>query len=303
MLVLIAGMSGRLGHLLAFAALRRGLQVRGLGRSPGAVKADLACSLESFITTTAYYDVPALRRAVTGVDAVICAYSPTPQMYLEAQLLLLREAENAGVKIFHAQTWNLNWHGIQFGDMEYYDAQISFCRQVELTSKIRPVYVFSGVFGEQLWGPLSGTFPTKRSDGTWNTKYPWTSMKNCAEFSIELLTTEKDVVDGKGGFFFVRSGYNTVREFAEVYERLKQVKVELIRKGSSEDLHAKVQELRRTNSPRRHCKWLGLLVADLAEQGKWSIGDYKIFENIQVDTIEDIIQEIDPEACETTKAA
>lgn len=46
-----------------------------------------------------HYDIAALERAVDGVDAVVCAYAGLPELALEGQLLLLRAAERAGVKV------------------------------------------------------------------------------------------------------------------------------------------------------------------------------------------------------------
>lgn len=298
MLILIAGITGGLGTLLASTAIRRGQRVRGLGRSPDKLGPELAGSLESFVNSTAYYDVPALQKAVTGVDAVICAYGPTPQMYLEAQLLLLREAEKAGVKIFHAQTWNYNWHGLQFGEMEYYDANISFCRHVELNSRIRPIYVFGGSFAETLYGPGGPAGTKKGEDGSvimkyWasdKTRFQWTSMQDCAEFSIEILLTEQDAINGKGGFFSFQSGCNTVKEFAEAYERVNGVSVELMSVGSEEDLERRVTELRRTTPPYNHLNYVQDIVKLLAVQGKWTVDNFRSFDHIKKTSIEDVVR-------------
>jgi hypothetical protein len=45
------------------------------------------------------HDIAAMDKAVAGVDAVICALAGLPEMFLETQLLLLRAAEGAGVKV------------------------------------------------------------------------------------------------------------------------------------------------------------------------------------------------------------
>ena len=99
MLILIAGITGNVGHHAARAGLARGHQIRGLGRSPNKLDQTLAAQLESFVTSTTYYDIPALEKAVRNVDAVVCAYSGIPEMALDGQLLLLRAAERAGVKV------------------------------------------------------------------------------------------------------------------------------------------------------------------------------------------------------------
>lgn len=99
MLILIAGVTGNIGQHAARSGLHHGHQVRGLGRSPDKLNPKIRSELESFVISSTYYDIAALDRAVTGVDAVICAYSGLPELALDGQLLLLRAAERAGVKV------------------------------------------------------------------------------------------------------------------------------------------------------------------------------------------------------------
>lgn len=98
MLILIAGITGMVGQPLAEYAISKGHRVRGLGRNPAKLPATIRGNLEGFVTSTGIYDIPALDRAVSGVDAVICAYNFDPEIVVEGQLFLLRAAERAGVK-------------------------------------------------------------------------------------------------------------------------------------------------------------------------------------------------------------
>lgn len=107
--ILIAGITGMVGSPYALAALARGRTVRGMGRNPGKVSKDISSRLESFVQTTSIYDIPALDRAVKGVDATICAYTHTLEVVIEGQLLLLRATERADLNIFHAESWNYDW--------------------------------------------------------------------------------------------------------------------------------------------------------------------------------------------------
>lgn len=99
MLILIAGVTGNLGQHIARVALHKGHQVRGLGRSLGKLNTSVAGQLESFVVTSSYYDIPALDQAMIGVDAVVCAYSGRPELALDGNLLLLRAAERANIKV------------------------------------------------------------------------------------------------------------------------------------------------------------------------------------------------------------
>ena len=147
------------GQPLAQAALAKGHRVRGLGRNPDKLALDLSARLEGFAKMKDIYDIAALDRAVQGADAVICAYNPSPELIVEGQILLLRAAERAGVKvsvvrayvrgvekqyalnwglvglisgnvqIFHAASWNMDWTRNRIGDHETYDCYIAFCNR------------------------------------------------------------------------------------------------------------------------------------------------------------------------------
>ena len=103
MLILIAGITGNIGHHAARYGLEKGHQIRGLARSPDKLDLALRAKLESFVVSKTYYDIPALDKATSGVDAVICAYGGLPELHLDGQLLLFRATERAGVK---ASRWH-----------------------------------------------------------------------------------------------------------------------------------------------------------------------------------------------------
>jgi putative NADH-flavin reductase len=95
----MAGITGMCGQPLALAALEKGHQVRGLARNPDKMDKGLLSKLESFVKLQDIYDLAALQRAVDGVDAIVCAYPPHQEVVVEGQLLLLRAAERANVKV------------------------------------------------------------------------------------------------------------------------------------------------------------------------------------------------------------
>ncbi len=125
MLILIAGVSGNLGRVLAQCGLDRGHRIRGFGRSPTKLPSELLKQLESFVESACYDDRAALDKAVSGVDAVICSYVYHPEAVLDSQLALLRAVERAGIKVYHAQSWDADWTKVRFGDWEHYDAYVS----------------------------------------------------------------------------------------------------------------------------------------------------------------------------------
>jgi len=99
MLILIAGITGNIGSKLIEPLHARGQQIRGLGRNKDKLPQTQLDKLESFCTTESWYDAEAIRRALQGVDAVICTYAPQPVLLLDAQLLLLRIMEEERVTV------------------------------------------------------------------------------------------------------------------------------------------------------------------------------------------------------------
>ncbi|KAL0944677.1 nad dependent epimerase [Colletotrichum truncatum] len=292
MLVLITGITGSLGRRLAAVAIERGLSVRGLGRDPAKLDAGLLNSLESFITTQNYYDIAALDQAVTGVDAVICAYTPAPLLDLDAQLLLLRAAERASVKTFIASSWNNDWTNINFGEYEHYDAHIAFERQAAITSPIRPVYIFTGYFADILFTPYgpggfdtTGETPTMCYWGNGNKQlHSWTTQDDAAVWTIEILINGKGVREGKGGFFRMRSGEHTIEELAVVYEETTGTYVDVRRQGSLIDLADEVASLRRGKGRARYFEYLPQTSALIADWGRWQMNDVLDFDHVRKST-------------------
>ncbi|RSM16702.1 hypothetical protein CDV31_004474 [Fusarium ambrosium] len=276
MLVLIPGITGNMGTRLAKVATARGLSVRGLGRDASKVPKDI--KLESFVTSTSYYDIPAIEKAVQGVDAIICAYQSTDVLVLDGHLILLRAAERAGVKIFFSASWNNDWTKNKFGDFEHYDANIAFSRQAALTSPIKPVYIFNGVFDSLLFtafGPggfdTTGEVPTLKYWGDEpNRKFWWIAQEDAAAWTIELLFN-KDVQEGKGGVFRFRSGEVTLDELVAAYHKATGSPAKVVRAGSVEDIAQEVQAARAEKGPAGYWDYAAQAVALNVSRGVWDI--------------------------------
>lgn len=76
-----------------------GSQRRGLSRDLSKIPLDLPQELEGIEVLHDIRDQRAMERAVSGVDAVVSAVAAVPGMITETQLLLLRAAETAVVKV------------------------------------------------------------------------------------------------------------------------------------------------------------------------------------------------------------
>jgi nucleoside-diphosphate-sugar epimerase len=238
MLILIAGITGNMGHSLAIATLSAGHNVRGLSRNPSKLSQSVSSKLESFVESSSYYDTAALDKACHGVDAIICAYAPVPDASLDGQLCLLRAAERSGVKRFHAASWNLDWSKQPLGVLESYDAYISFMYQARISSPIKPLYTFVGALAQTFFavpgaGKLEGdkAFWQRLDEkkrrinvvGTGDEKFDVTTEEDASAFSVALVTSDKAE---SGGFYQFHSDSFSLKELKECYERVKGVEVE-----------------------------------------------------------------------------
>ncbi|KAJ4258821.1 hypothetical protein NW762_007908 [Fusarium torreyae] len=268
MLVLIAGVSGNIGQKLAESLNTRGHRVRGLGRSPQKMSPEAQASLEHFETYLGYDDVPALDRACAGVDAIICAYGMDPKLQLEGQLFLLRAAERAGVNIYVAASWNGDWSKLPLGKHEAYDPFVSFRHHVEMTSSIKPIYIYIGIFAETMFstaghGHVGPNMPLvwdsdKKTMNIWgsgHTTWFWTTEKDAAEFTAEIVQRDDA---SQGGFWNVCSGAHSLRQIAQVYERERGVKVTLNPQGSIGELESKALTARKNGDKRKYYLYTGL---------------------------------------------
>ncbi|MCJ1472595.1 hypothetical protein MMC13_001244 [Lambiella insularis] len=247
MLILIAGVTGNIGFHAAQHALAVGHQVRGLGRSPDKLDRSLRKQLESFVDSSSYFDIAALDRAVHGADAVICAYGGLPELHLDAQLLLFRAAERAGVKRYLAAGWNYDWRKIQFESEPIYDSIRMFHSQVSITSQIKPIHIFSGILvdvffnrgGDKGFLPKDcGVWdPRKKSMEIWGTgkeKWFFTTEEDAGKYGVEVVTSADAE---KGGFVSVCSFSNSLEEIKAIYEKVRSVTVTVNRNGTADDLY------------------------------------------------------------------
>ncbi|KAH7371420.1 hypothetical protein BKA66DRAFT_186593 [Pyrenochaeta sp. MPI-SDFR-AT-0127] len=284
MLVLIAGATGNVGQKLITSLLKRGHQVRGLGRSPSKLPSGLSNQLESFVDSTAYHDIPALDKACAGVDAVICAYLGIPELLLEGQLLLLRAAERAGVQKFVAASWSHDWRGTPLGQMDSYDDHITFANHVEVTSTLKPIFVFTGALGEVLFSAEGRVDFTPKSNGSldsknrivevWGdgkTKWRWTSESDAAEFTAAILSLPASSPLSNKQYWNVASGMDSLEDIARIYGEVRGCEMLVKHRGSVEDLRKIAYTARVKSARNRWWEYIMYFYVLYAADGTWEI--------------------------------
>ncbi|CRK29657.1 hypothetical protein BN1723_000565 [Verticillium longisporum] len=289
MVVLIAGITGSLGQRLARTALDRGLAVRGLGRSPDKLDPTIAASLESFVQSASHEDIPALDKAVAGPRRLP---------------LLLRAAERAGIKVFIASSWNYDWTRMKYGTFEHYDTCIAFEHHAALTSTIRPVYLFTGIFssymlapfgpGAPVVGPEKIVFRYWGDDGL-KKKHPWVTQDDAAAYTIDVLLHGQGVQDGQGGFFYIPSGRSTLVEIAEAYGRVSGKPYGIEKAGSLDELRQQIDESRKRFGRGRSWDYASLAAELLTNSGIFEMADEQLYDVNKVKTattLDDALREV-----------
>ncbi|KAH8887233.1 NAD(P)-binding protein [Thozetella sp. PMI_491] len=252
MLILIAGVTGNLGHHLCRSALRDH-QVRGLGRNPEKLETPLREKLESFIVSAGGQDQAAYEQACKNVDAVIVAWPAEALLIVDAQILLLREAEKAGIKRFHALSWNADWSKLQIGEMSTYDSLILFAKHAFMSSTITPCYTFVGALANTLFavpgaGRLEGDAATwvRNGDpkenrrtiryiGSPDAPMNWSPEEDVGDFTVALITSE---YGEKGGYYRFWSDTFSPRQLKDAFETARPGgHAELVKMMEIEDIH------------------------------------------------------------------
>jgi hypothetical protein len=302
MLILIAGITGNIGAYAAAHALSRGHTVRGLGRNPSKLPAATSAELEDFVTSSSYYDIAALDRAVAGVDAVICAYMGMPELHLDAQLLLIRACERAGIKRYLAASWNYDWRVLKLGEEPVYDAIMMFHHQVALTSTIKPCHIFSGMLAEVFFGVEGQDGFTPRDGGVWdpiekrmevwgsgNEEWNFTTEEDAGRWGVEVVTA-----DGaeEGGFVSVCSWTCSLKDVKARYEAAKGKEVGWEVKGDLEQLITIVERERKLGL-RRFWEWHRHVFVENCVSGRWNLKDLENerFPAVKATSLDDFIKQ------------
>ncbi|KAI1333618.1 NAD(P)-binding protein [Xylariaceae sp. FL0016] len=254
MLVLVAGATGNIGQKILASLIRHGHQARALGRNPDKLPSRLHAQLESFVTSTSYYDIPALDAACRGVDAVICAYNGTPELQVEGHMLLLRATERAGVRVFVPASWTAGWQNMRLGQQESYDPFIMLRRQIEISSDIRPSWIITGILAEVLFSAPGRVSFTPAFHGSWDG--PGRRVEVWGDPAVKWQwTTEGDAADG--GWWTVASGQHSLVELAETYGKVRGCDMKIEQMGSVEELRERARAARAEGKPNAFWYYIG----------------------------------------------
>ncbi|RBR13307.1 uncharacterized protein FIESC28_08273 [Fusarium coffeatum] len=285
MLILIAGITGMVGQPVAQTALAEGHSVRGLSRNPDNLSTEISSKLESFVTCRDYFDTEAYAKAAKGVDVVIAALPTVPSIVGAGQLALLLEAEKAGVKVFHAASWNFDWTRLSLGDHETYDAYMSFKRLAELSSGLKPIFAFCGTILEYMFINYKKDGRRAAIDvenkmamyaGSGEEKMSLTSVDDLAKYTLAAVTDEEII---QRGVYYVESFRCTFPELADIYGKVRGMEIQKQCVGGQAELEGMLAQARQFMGPLQVNQYVelayglailkGVAVCDPSDNKRW----------------------------------
>ena len=193
--IAIFGATGKLGGLITNALLNVSDTVtvhayaRNTSKLPDTITSNTGVKLFQGDAT----DVAAIRDAIRGCQAVICAYlAPDLDFMVTAQKTLIDVCEDEGVPRYIASDWSLDWRPLELGDLPPKDPMIQIYRYLrEEKKRVKGVHILNGGFTEMLPMFLQGG--KMRVFGTGDEKLDFSSYATVAEYTARVALDESRV--------------------------------------------------------------------------------------------------------------
>lgn len=162
------------------------------------------------------------------------------------------------VKIFHASSWNYDWR-LSPGSHEIYDDIRAFAHHVEVSSSIKPIYMFTGAIAEYYFKKSLADWDSKTK--TFNFHGPptaltrYTTAKDISNYVLEAITSPDA---SNGGYVFVQSFEASPQDIVKAYSAARdgRLTANLNCLGSLGDAKTKMDEGRAVHGKREWYKYL-----------------------------------------------
>lgn len=187
----IAGITGRLGRLLARSLLRHhDTLVRGYCRNPSKAPLWLTANAAATLHQGDAFDVDAIRSFVRGLDVVVCAYLGDPELMIDGQKALIDACEAESVPRYVASDWTLDYTKLKLGELFPKDPMIHVKAYLDQKTNVKGVHILVGSFMDPQFSPIFGQWDpstqTLRHWGTGDEIWEGTSYENAADFTAAV---------------------------------------------------------------------------------------------------------------------
>lgn len=260
--VLIAGISGSLGSLIADAILEGGvMNVKGLVRSNGTNDKkqqqldDLKAKGVVFVEGD-LYDQQSLTEACKGVEVIVSAVKGGPSektgvyredIVLSGQLNLLEAAITSGVKRFIPSDYSVDFLKLDLGDNYNLDFRIKFAELLK-QSGLEYTFILNGAFMEVEFSPFAKLFDFDAGTfsywGDGEQPCDFTTYDDTAKYTAEAVADPEMV----NSALKVAGDVLTMKQLLAAYEEVTGKKLVEKRLGSVEELKAWIAKTKQNAS-------------------------------------------------------
>ena len=258
-IIAISGSTGTLGQLLAKHLFEmkandngKPIVVRALVRE-GSLEKDEAKYLKdngAEIVVGDMTDEMALAKLVDGAHTLVSTAQGGPDIIIDAQTKALEACKKAGVKRFVPTDFSFNHFALSQGDNINSDWRRAFAQKAaEIRGKVQVVHVLNGCFMDKqvLFGFLGAISLETSKINVWgdlnsSQKIRFTSFSDTAKFTAAMAVDETDKVPTT---FNIAGDSLTISEVKQAVESATGKKLEVVNKGSLEDLSTSISTAQR----------------------------------------------------------
>lgn len=138
-----------------------------------------------------------------------------------------------------------------------------------------------------IWDPAAKSIDVF---GTGREKFDWTTEEDAAKFSVAVIESPEAP---QGGFYSVRSGCHSLREIKATYEQVRGSAVQVIEKGSLEDLESTALRARLQGSLLTFWEYIGYFYQLYTINGSVALRnlDNDRFPDVKTTSLEEFLQQ------------
>lgn len=242
-IILVAGATGDLGMRIVKALIEQDAEVRAMVRDGSDTKKiDELEKLGAKIYKVDTSSIKEIAKACNGVFCVVSALAGLKDVIVDAQLILLHGAIEAGVPRFIPSDFATDYTKIPPGENRNFDLRKEFREHLD-KSNIKATSIFNGAFAEiirydtPLYDTKNKTIVFFKDKKDW--KVDFTSMDDTAAFTAMAALDNDAPRDLRIASFSV-----SPNDLVPMSEKSKGQKFELVDKGNLEDYSTSVKAFR-----------------------------------------------------------
>lgn len=194
-IVVIAGLTGKLGRSIASNLLRNHpeIKIHGIVRSLDKVDQAIRQSPKVALFQAGAFDNEALRRGLKNASVCICCYLGDNDLMTDGQKSLIDACIDEKVARYIASDWSMDYRGLEFGQHPLKDPMKhiqAYLEEKEGLDQIKGVHVLNGGFMDIILAPFVGfLLPELNTFNYWGTgdeQIDLTTYDDAATFTAEV---------------------------------------------------------------------------------------------------------------------